>query len=321
VDRQKALSLGVTFEDIADTLSTSTNGGLAGYYQEAGFQYPIYVQLPESERKTPDALANIPITPSVRPAGSTSPMKPILLSQVATPFTTLGPNEITRIDRRRYIAVTGRVAGRSESEVQADIGKALSSVQFPEGTSWDFGRNQKRRAEEFAGLGMAVALAIALIYMLLASQFESFVYPLIVLTSVPLCAVGVVLSLFLTGRAFGLTAFIGLLMLIGIVVKNGILLVDYTNQLRHRGLNRDDAILAASPTRLRPILMTTFAAILGMLPLAIGLGRGSETQAPLATAVVGGLATSTALTLFVVPCVYALFDDLSSRLQKNRRSE
>src|SRR5207248_9541848 len=158
---------------------------------------------------------------------------------------------------------------------------------------------------------VSVFLAIALIYMLLATQFESFIYPLIVLTSVPLCAIGLVLSLFLTGRSFGLTAFIGLLMLIGIVVKNGILLVDYTNQLRSRGMPREEAVLTAAPTRLRPILMTTLAAILGMLPLAIGLGKGSETQAPMATAVIGGLLTSTLLTLFVVPTVYTLFDDLS----------
>jgi len=147
--------------------------------------------------------------------------------------------------------------------------------------------------------------------MLLASQFESFIYPLVVLTSVPLCIIGVILALFLTGRAFGLTAFIGLLMLVGIVVKNGILLVDYTNRLRATGLERDEAILTAGPTRLRPILMTTCAAILGMFPLALALGRGSETQAPLATAVIGGLMTSTFLTLFIVPVVYTLFDDVA----------
>src|SRR5947209_7584284 len=162
-------------------------------------------------------------------------------------------------------------------------------------------------------MGLAVFLAVGLIYMLLASQFESFVHPLTVLLSVPLSAVGVILALFLSGRAFGLTAFVGLLMLVGIVVKNGILLVDYTNILRDRGLNRDDAVLQAGPTRLRPILMTTSAAVLGMMPLAIGLGAGSETQAPMATAVIGGLLTSTLLTLFVVPTVYTLFDDLAQR--------
>src|SRR5437016_11538464 len=155
--------------------------------------------------------------------------------------------------------------------------------------------------------------------MLLASQFESFVHPLTVLLSVPLSAIGVVLALFLSGRAFGLTAFIGLLMLVGIVVKNGILLIDYTNVLRGRGMNRDEAVLTAGPTRLRPILMTTCAAVFGMMPLAIGLGRGSETQAPMATAVIGGLITSTMLTLFIIPTVYCLFDDLARFFRKDER--
>jgi HAE1 family hydrophobic/amphiphilic exporter-1 len=229
----------------------------------------------------------------------------------------LGPNEIDRLDRQRYIAITGRVQGRSESAVQADVAKVMNDLQatFPQGSGmyWDFGINQKRKADEFSGLGLSVVLAISLIYMLLASQFESFIFPLVVLCSVPLCISGVVVALFLSNRAFGLTAYIGILMLIGIVVKNGILLVDYTNQLRARGLNRDEAILTAAPTRLRPILMTSSAAVLGMLPLALGIGKGSETQAPLATAVVGGLTSSTMLTLFIVPIVYTLFDDVSHR--------
>lgn len=158
-----------------------------------------------------------------------------------------------------------------------------------------------------------------LIYMLLASQFESFIHPLTVLLSVPLSSVGVALALFLTGRAFGLTAFIGLLMLVGIVVKNGILLVDYTNLLRSRGLSLHEAVLTAGPTRLRPILMTSAASILGMLPIAIGMGRGSEMQAPMATAAIGGLATSTLLTLFVVPTVYTLLDDLAGLLRGRKK--
>jgi HAE1 family hydrophobic/amphiphilic exporter-1 len=191
----------------------------------------------------------------------------------------------------------------------------MSQITLPAGYRWDWGTNQKRRGQEFAGMNMAIFLAIALIYMILASQFESFIHPLTILLSVPLASPGVILAMFLSGRAFGLTALVGLLLLVGIVVKNGILLIDYTNLLRSRGRTRNEAILEASPTRLRPILMTSLAAGLGMLPLALGLGEGSETQAPLATAVVGGLTTSTILTLFVVPVVYTLFDDLGRRLR------
>jgi HAE1 family hydrophobic/amphiphilic exporter-1 len=313
VDRDKAAALGVTYTDIASTLNGATNGELSTYYQENGFQYPIYVQEPIVARKTAADLMNLPVTPSIpTPNGP----KSIILGQVAKPFFALGPNQVTRLNRQRYIAVTGRVnASRSQSEVQADVQKALGSTNLGNGIRWDWGLSQRRQVEEFSGMGLAVFMAIALIYILLASQFESFIYPLIVLCSVPLCAVGVVLALFLTGRAFGLTAYIGILMLIGIVVKNGILLVDYTNQLRGRGMSRDMAILQAGPTRLRPILMTTCAAILGMLPLALQLGKGSETEAPLATAVIGGLSTSTMLTLFVVPVVYTFFDDLARKFR------
>ena len=308
VDRDKAQTLGVSFADVAATLSASTNGQLSSYYQENGYQYPIYVQVPEALRKTTQQLLTLPVMNSGRLG------EPVLLGQVAKPVPGVGPNQINRNNRQRYISVGGRIAERAESEVQADIEAALATVALPEGYRWSFGQQQLQRQEEFAGLGLAVLLAIALIYMLLAALFESFIYPLVVLTSVPLCAIGLVLALFLTDRAFGLTAFIGLLMLVGIVVKNGILLVAYTNQLRGRGIPRDEAILLAGPTRLRPILMTTLAASLGMLPLAIGMGSGSEMYTPLATAVVGGLMTSTLLTLFVVPTVYTLFDDLARKI-------
>lgn len=303
VDRQKAQQLGVSFVDIADTISTATNGDIASYYQESGFQYPIIVQLPESERKTVDKMKDIIVK-----ASPTSPG--VVLSQVAVPVIGTGPSEITRMDRKRYIAITGMPQGRSQGEIQADVDKAMKEVQLPAGYYWDWGVNQKRAKDEFGGMNMAVFLAIALIYMLLASQFESFIHPLTILLSVPLAGSGVILGLFLTDRSFGLTAFIGVLMLVGIVVKNGILLVDYTNTLRSRGVMREEALLTAGRTRIRPILMTASAAILGMLPLALALGRGSEVQAPMATTVIGGLITSTALTLFVVPVVYSLLDDL-----------
>jgi HAE1 family hydrophobic/amphiphilic exporter-1 len=337
VDRDKALELGVSYADVANTLNTATNGTLSSYFQEGGYQYPIYVQVPEDQRRTIDQILNLPVASSAsagssstgrassggQSGGSTSAGTPtdsyVRLRQVAVPDRALGPNEISRQDSQRYIGVVATAQGRPQSEILADLNKMMSAYKFPPGYYWSFGRSQRQQQEEFSGLGLAVVMAIALIYMLLASQFESFVYPLTILLSVPLSAIGVALALFLTGRSFGLTAFIGLLLLIGIVVKNGILLIDYTNQLRARGLQRDEAVLTAAPTRLRPILMTTCAAILGMLPLALSLGKGSETQAPLATSVIGGLMTSTLLTLFVVPVVYTLFDDLGRRLKNEKR--
>jgi HAE1 family hydrophobic/amphiphilic exporter-1 len=332
IDRQKATQLGLSFQDVADAISTATKGNIASYYQENGFQYPIQVQLPEARRKTVEELLSLPLkptaitgttaangnTPVMRAGGASATggsAGTIELRQVARPVFATGPSEITRLNRQRYIAVSGTPEGRAAADVQADVEKRMQGLELPTGYRWDWGSNQKRRGQEFAGMGLAVFLAVALIYMLLASQFESFVHPLTILASVPLSIVGVILALFLSGRAFGLTAFIGLLLLVGIVVKNGILLIDYTNQLRERGRTRDEAVLEASPTRLRPILMTSLAAGFGMLPLALGLGEGSETQAPLATAVIGGLTTSTILTLFVVPCIYTLFDDLARKMR------
>ncbi len=343
IDRDKAAQLGLSFQDVATTIGTATNGNIASYYQENGFQYPIQVQLPENKRKTVDELLALPLTPSlvttgtnivggasgdvtatgtnarstgVNRAGQANANKPTIeLRQVARPKFDTGPSQITRLNRQRYIAVTGTPENRSAGDVQNDIEAKMKGFELPQGYRWDWGSNQKRRGQEFAGMGLAVFLAIALIYMLLASQFESFIHPLTILLAVPLSVIGVILALFISGRPFGLTAFIGLLLLVGIVVKNGILLIDYTNLLRERGRSRDEAVLEASPTRLRPILMTSLAAGFGMVPLALGLGEGSETQAPLATTVVGGLFSSTLLTLFVVPVVYTLFDDLARKLR------
>ncbi len=308
VDREKAQALGLSFADVARVISATTSGQLSTYYQEDGFQYPIYVQVPKSLRQSINDLEKLPLTD-----GRTGPV--ITLGQVAKARYDIGPNQIQRQNRQRYINVGGSIQDRSENEIQADVEAALAKVDFPTGTYWTLSYRVLQGQEEFANLGLAVALAVLLIYMLLASQFESFVYPLVVLTSVPLCAIGLVLALFITGRDFGMTAFIGLLMLIGIVVKNGILLVDYTNLLRRKGMERNEAILLAGPTRLRPILMTTCAAILGMTPLAIGLGSGSEMYVPLATAVIGGLMTSTLLTLIVVPTVYTIFDDIEQKIR------
>jgi HAE1 family hydrophobic/amphiphilic exporter-1 len=322
IDRAKASALGVSFSDVASAVSTATSGSLTTYFQDPNDaqQYPIYVQLPVDERRSIPDILNIPIKAGTLQADGTI-SSAVLLRQVASVKIETGPNQIARLNRQRYIAISGRPADRSESAVQADVATTMAKLKLPEGTRWDFGDRQKRRAIEFAGLGTAVLLAIALIYTLLASQFESFIYPLIVLCSVPLCAPGVIIALLLANQAFGLTAYVGVLMLVGIVVKNGILLVDYTNLLRTRGLDRNEAILKASPTRLRPILMTSLCAILGMLPLALGIGNSSKLQAPLATAVVGGLLTSTALTLFVVPVVYTFFDDLAKRFKPKGEAE
>ena len=249
VDRRKANQLGVSFSDVANTIDTATNGTIASYYQESGFEYPIIVQLPVPIRKTVPQMQRLivnhtstvitsAVTPNITGSSATSiggaPSAPpqvnptpitqqdIELRQLAQPSYTMGPSEITRLNRQRYVAVLGTPVGRSAGQVQDDMAKAMVGMHFPAGYYWDWGLTQKRTAQEFSGLGLSVVLAIGLIYMLLASQFESFIHPLTILLSVPLAVTGVVLAMFLSGRNFGLTAFIGVLMLVGIVTKNGI---------------------------------------------------------------------------------------------------
>lgn len=314
VDRQKVMQFGLSFETVASTLRTATNGSIASYYQEGGFQYPIQVQFSEQYRKTVPRLLELPIK-----LGSGSY---ITVGQVASAHYDTGPNQITRLNRQRYISVLGNASGRPAGDVQADVVSALQGYSLPDGYYWTEGSSQRQQAQEYGSMRLAIFLAISLIYMLLASQFESLIHPFTVLITVPLAISGVILALFISGTTFGLMAFVGLLMLVGIVVKNGILLVEYTNQLRERGLNMEEALLKAGPTRMRPILMTAGASILGMIPMALGLAAGSELQRPMATAILGGLVTSTVLTLLVVPVVYTYMERLLEwmrRLAESRR--
>jgi HAE1 family hydrophobic/amphiphilic exporter-1 len=318
IDRKKASALGLSFTDIATTIDTATDGGVASYYEDGGYQYPIRVQLREDQRKTPEDLRRIVLRSGSTQLSSQIALPrglPVLLGQVATLEMEQGPSQVTRRDRQRYISVYGSATDRPMGDITTDIERRLAGWQMPDGYRWAWGGAQERMSSEFADLMLALVLAVILIYMVLAAQFESLLHPFTILLSVPLSASGVILALFLTGRSFGMTAFIGLLMLVGIVVKNAILLVDYTNVLRRDGIPRDQAILRAGPTRLRPIMMTTGATLLGMFPLALGIGKGSETQAPMATAVIGGLTTSTMLTLLVIPVVYSLLDDLVARVR------
>jgi HAE1 family hydrophobic/amphiphilic exporter-1 len=321
VDRAKAAQFGLSFSDIASTVEAATGGAIPTWFEENGSQYRFRVQAIESQRATPEALDRILLRAGATQLTSQIALprgSQIRLSQVAHVEVGGGPSEIARINRERYVSVNGAPIDRPVGDVIRDINQKIADYKLPPGYRFQWGGAQEQIQRNFADLTLAVALAILLIYMVLAAQFESLVHPFTIMLSVPLAVTGVMLGLFLTGRSFGMTAFIGLLMLVGIVVKNAILLVDYTNVLRAKGMDRDAAVLQAGPTRLRPILMTTGATILGMLPLAIGMGKGTETQAPMATAVIGGLTTSTLLTLMVITVVYTLLDDLTLRFRGGR---
>ncbi|HLJ06434.1 MAG TPA: efflux RND transporter permease subunit, partial [Acetobacteraceae bacterium] len=305
IDRTRLMMSGLNTGDLAQLISTATNGTIASYYQINGIQYPIIVELPPQQRQSMGSLQGIEFSPAVSPSprpGLTTPVG--TLANVATLKTGLGPSAISREDRQRRVEISAPISGRPLGPIVADAGVLMRNFPLPTGYRWEYGPEIQRGETSFSALYLAVALAVVLIYMLLAAQFESYFDPLVIMMSVPLALVGIVGSLMLTQRAFGLTAFIGSLMLVGIAVKNAILVIEFTKQLREEGVGIREALLRAGPTRLRPILMTTLATIGGMLPLAIGIEAGSSTQAPLATVVIGGLIASTFLSLFVVPTLY-----------------
>lgn len=297
VNRARAGELGVPLSTIADTVATATNGTIASRYESGGQQYDINVILPPSQRKTSRNINDLTIT---TPAGSVVP-----LAEVASVTFGTGPNQITRLNKERYVEIQGDVLGTTPvGTVTQQVQAQLSGFALPPGYRFDFSAGTQAQNQAFSSLGLALILAIALIYMLLAAKYESFWQPLVIMMTLPLAIVGVGVGLILFHKSIGLTAMIGALALIGIVVKNAILVVEFTNQLRSEGMSIRAALMQAGPIRMRPILMTTSATCLGLLPLGLGLQAGSETQAPLAAVVIGGLLTSTLLTLVVIPVAY-----------------
>lgn len=306
IDRTKAAQYGLTTAGIAGQIRTAVGGSTATRYNlaTAKNEIDIVIQLMENQRKTPADIFNTNIT---LPSGQTILLKDIAAMQKAT-----GPNQIMRENRTRMVLLSANAFDRDKGSIAKDLQSQLQNLQLPPGYSIRLGGDQEEMQSSFVSLALALILAIALVYMVLASQFESLTQPLAIMLSLPLAIVGVVAALLLTGKAFGLTAFIGLIMLVGIVVKNAILLVDYTNTLRGQGIDRQEALLTAGPVRLRPILMTTISTTLGMVPIALGIGTSSEANAPMAIAVIGGLLTSTLLTLVVVPVAYTYVDSWES---------
>ena len=296
VDRTIAAQLGVPLSEVGASVAAATNGAIASEFQSNGQLYDIDVMYPQSQRKTPDQVASLTIH---APSGADVP-----LSELATISFAKGPNQITRQDKLRFVEIQGDVLGRPAGSVANEVQQRLSSFALPAGYRFDFTAGQQTQQQTFASLRLALILAIALIYMLLAAKYESFWQPLVIMLTLPLAIVGVGLGLLVFRQSLGLTAFIGLLTLVGIVVKNAILVVEFTNQLRAQGLDVRSALRRAGPIRMRPILMTTSATCLGLLPLGLALQPGSETQAPLAAVVIGGLVTSTLLTLVVIPVAY-----------------
>lgn len=301
IDRQKAADQGLTVARIGAAMQTAIGGTQASFYRDGGKQYRILVRLSPEDRNDLNELLDLTV---VNNRGV-----PVVLRNVVQVVNEEGPVRIERKDQERMITVAANFTERDMGSVVKDIRGALQSVPVPKGFAILFGGDYEEQQKSFNELLLGLMLAILLVYMVMAGQFESWRDPFVVLFAIPMGLIGVVFTMILTDTTFSMQAFIGAIMLAGIVVNNAILLVDYTNQLRRdHHMSLMDAVTTAGARRLRPILMTTLTTILGLLPLSFGVGEGGEAQAPLARVVIGGLMSSTLITLVLIPVIYAIFE-------------
>jgi CzcA family heavy metal efflux pump len=302
VDRVRAALMGLSVAQVARAVQTFINGYKASIFSDphTGNQYDITVRAQEKDRTSLSDLSQIFV---FNPQG-----QPIPLDNVAEITRGAGPIQIERKYQQRIIHVTANTFGRDLGSVAAEIQSKLDRLELPPNFKINLAGAVESQKESFIALLGAFLLAVVLVYMVLASQFKSLLDPFIIMFSVPLGLIGVLWALFLTDTNLSVTSFMGVIMMAGIVVSNGILLIDYTNRLRARGMGIEEAVVLGGRTRLRPILMTTLCTILGLIPMAVGLGEGSESNAPMAIAVIGGLSISTLLTLIFVPTLYTIFE-------------
>jgi HAE1 family hydrophobic/amphiphilic exporter-1 len=299
-DHDKLAQLNLSMEQVNNSIVNSIRGNKATRYRLKEQQIEVLVRLEESARDEIRDIGELIINPSSQ--------RPINLSSIADIQLTEGPSEVMRIDQQRVVIVEGQIIDGSLSDAIKEIKSLLNDVRLPFGTNMIVGGQSEEIDRSFNSLMMALALAVFLVYLVMASQFESLLHPFIILFSIPLALIGAIFALKVTNTELSVVVFLGLIMLAGIVVNNAIVLIDRINQLRALGEEKIEAIKAAAESRLRPILMTTLTTALGMLPLALGISEGTEIRAPMAITVIGGLLASTFLTLIVIPVMYMVFD-------------
>jgi len=309
IDRNKASDLGVNPYLIASTVRAMVDGAVATQYKEGDEQIDVRVRLKKTDRKNLNDI--LPLTvKSNKKIGNLDFLVPI--TDIASISEDVGPSKINRYSRQKEIRVDANLDNRFLGVVLGEILAETKKLNLDPGYSINVIGQGQTQEESFANILLSLMLAIVFVYIVLAAQFDSFIHPFSIMLALPMSIIGAVLMLLIFGSSVSVMSMIGIIMLMGLVTKNGILLVDYTNVLRERGMSRFDALVKAGPTRLRPILMTTFAMIFGMVPVALALGEGAEFRAPMGQAVIGGLITSTLLTLFIVPVVYSILDDLGT---------
>jgi HAE1 family hydrophobic/amphiphilic exporter-1 len=299
-DQERAAALGLTVKQISDQVVGKLRGRVATRYSWRDRKIDVLVRLSEKDRQSIDAVRELIVNPESE--------RPVPLSSVAEIVVAEGPSEIRRSDQERVALIQANLAYGDLGAGVAEAEALLAGIRLPYGLSMRITGQSEEMEASFRSLWFALALAVFLVYLVMASQFESLLHPFVILFSIPLAAIGVALALWLTNTSLSVIVFIGMIMLAGIVVNNAIVLVDLVNQLREQGMERINAIREAARLRLRPIMMTTLTTVLGLLPMALGLGEGAEMRTPMAVTVIGGLLTSTLLTLVVVPVMYSLLD-------------
>ncbi|MBE3113039.1 MAG: efflux RND transporter permease subunit [Actinobacteria bacterium] len=311
IDREKTNLYGLNTAQIASTVHDALLGRVASIYQEKGEQIDIRIRLDEEDRNSIEEVKNLLISSST---GLQIPLK-----EIAEVIVGFGPKGIDRQNQQRIVNVSGSISGRLLGKVIQDAQRKLDKLVLPEGYRYEFVGAQQQMQESFGSLALALIIAVLLVYMIMAAQFESLMTPLAVMFSVPFSLIGVILALILAGKSLNVMSYIGIIMLVGIVVNNSIVLLDYVNLLRQKGIERNEAIILGGKTRLRPILMTMLTTVLALVPMALGIGEGAELRAPMAITIIGGLTSSTFLSLIIVPIFYTFLDDLSQKITKKRR--
>ncbi len=312
VNRERASEFGLTTAQIGSTVRLLVNGDVVSTYRGEGREADIRLQLQEANRSSSADILGINL---LSPAGQLVPLRTIAnLAQAE------GLNRIARVDRQPTVTINANVTGRDVPVVTREVAEFLAVALLPNGITAKLGGDADAQADAFTNLGLALLLSVIFIYMVLASQFGSFIQPLLIMLALPLAVIGAILALLFTSRPLDLTAFIGFIMLMGLVTKNSILLVDFANQARARGETADRAMRLAGPVRLRPILMTSLSMILAMIPVALGWSAGGEFRAAMAIAITGGLVTSTFLTLLVVPAFYGSVVGFQDRMAARRHA-
>ena len=320
INNELASDLGVTNARIGNALRPLIAGDqISTWLGPDGQDYDVIVRLPKNQREITSDLGDLYVSSTRVDADGNVALVP--LRQVADFVETGSPQQIKRLNLQRRISIYANAEGRPSGDVGSDAEKIVRETKLPQGYRFDVGGGQQDMNETFSAAMAALGLAVIFIYLVLASQFGSFLQPIAIMASLPLSLIGVLLALLVTGSTLNIFSLIGFIMLMGLVTKNAILLVDFTNQAIREGRDVKDAILEAGQVRLRPILMTTAAMIFGMLPMVIGVGEGGEIQAPMGRAVIGGVITSSILTLLIVPVLYTYIFGFTRRLKawRNRK--